>query len=189
MNPLKLDIKPYTPENKYRSDYNKCCSGPYVDTSKLHRAMNMVGMFDTPYNRSILSDGAIDITYFIGQQKITFNFVVTGWDMIDTESTDEDDGYCVSVQLNSITQNVDNYNFDNNYYLNGISHPTRGYEWFISRAMWMVKDLTFATDLIMDYEFCGNQHHLPDGWYDDLEFVKKLFTERDKLNELKKDFE
>lgn len=189
MNPLKLDIKPYTPENKYRSDYNKCCSGPYVDTSKLHRAMNMVGMFDTPYNRSILSDGAIDITYFIGQQKITFNFVVTGWDMIDTESTDEDDGYCVSVKLNSITQNVDNYNFDNNYYLNGISHPTRGYEWFITRTMWTVKDLTFATDLIMDYEFCGNQHHLPDGWYDDLEFVKKLFTERDKLNELKKDFE
>ena len=187
---IKLNLdNPYTPENKYRSDYNKCCSGPYVDTSKLHRAMNTIGMFDTPYNRSILENGAIDITYFIGIQKITFNFVVTGWNMIDTESTDEDDGYCVNVKLDSITQNMDNYNFDNNYYLNGISHPTRGYEWFITRTMWMVKDLTFATDLIMDYEFCGNQHHLPDKWYDDLEFIKKLFVERDKLNELKKDFE
>lgn len=187
MNQLKIDIQPF-PENKYSSDYNKCCSGPYVDTSKLHRAMNTIGMFDTPYNRSILENGAIDITYYIGQQKITFNFVVTGWNMIDTESTDEDDGYCVNVRLNSITQNMDNYNFDYNY-CHGISHPTRGYEWFIGQTMWMVKDLTFATDLIMDYEFCGNQHHLPDRWYVDLEFIKKLFVEREKLNELKKDFE
>jgi hypothetical protein len=44
------------------------------------------------------------------------------------------------------------------------------------------------TDVIAAYHFGHNKYNLPDKWYIDKDFVEKLFTEHNKLEEIKDDF-
>ena len=82
---------------------------------------------------------------------------------------------------------VDNENlFDNQ--LGELNNLKLDYEFIIEETYWTIKDLVFMTDVIAAYHFGYNKYNLPDKWYYDKDFVIKLFTEHNKLEEIKNDF-
>jgi hypothetical protein len=163
----------------YSTDYVDW-EGPYFDLSKLVRALDCEGLYDTEYNRGILRDASINVIYYKGSCKVTFHFDVSGWNYFENpKAKDDTDSYIYNLRLVDIIYESDyTYGSDNHQY-----------DFMINRVYWSIKSLIFATDLIMDYEYCGNKHNHPDKWYYDIEYMSKLYNEYTKLDEIKDDFE
>ena len=152
--------------------------GPYVDANSLKRAFGCIGAYDNPYNRSIMNDASIKIFYYNWNNTIRFTYRIASWYKIETESDDELDQYAYSVILENITCDF------------GVcaEHEAKYYEYLIESSYWTIKDLVFMTDVIAAYHFGHNKYNLPDKWYIDKDFVRKLFTEHNNLEEIKNDF-
>lgn len=162
--------------------------GPYIDADSLQRAFGFIGTYDTPYNRRMMEDAAIKIFYYNGSNKISFTYKVDKWYPIETESDDELDKYVYSISLESITCDYGSTWYDTNRFSMCASNEAKDYEFIIESTYWTIKDLVFMTDVIAAYHFGHNKYNLPDKWYYDKEFVIKLFTEHNKLEEIKDDF-
>ena len=170
----------------YSTDYVDW-EGPYFDLSKLVRALDCVGLYDTEYNRSILRDASIKVVYYKGPSKMTFHFDVSGWNAFENpKAKDDTDNYIYNLSLvNIICEDDYTETLNKNVYGSYIHH----YDFLFNRVYWSIKDLIFATDLIMDYEYCGNKHHHPVKWYYDVDYISKLYDANIKLEQIKDDFE
>ena len=158
--------------------------GPYFDLSKLVRALDCEGLYDTEYNRGILQDACINVVYYKGPCKMTFHFEVRGWNYFENpKAKDDTDNYIYNLSLADITS--ESGYVENKVYGMYIHH----YDFMFNRVYWSIKDLIFATDLIMDYEYCGNKHNHPNEWYYSTDYISKLYDEYTKLEEIKDDFE
>lgn len=162
--------------------------GPYVDANTLKRAFECIGAYDTPYNRRIMNEAAIQIFYYNGDNKIRFTYRISSWYKIETDSDEELDQYVYSVILENITCVSDSAWYDTNHFSMCAENETKNYEFIMESSYWRIKDLVFMTDVIAAYHFGHNKYNLPDKWYIDKDFVEKLFTEHKKLEEIKDDF-
>lgn len=170
----------------YSTDYVDW-EGPYFDLSKLVRALECEGLYDTDYNRGILRDACIKVVYYKGPSKMIFNFDVSGWNYYENpKAKDITDSYIYNLRLVDIICEDDYAKLSNGQVYGSYIHH---YDYMINRVYWSIKSLIFATDLIMDYEYCGNKHNHPDKWYYDIEYMSKLYNEYTKLDEIKEDFE
>lgn len=170
----------------YNTDYVDW-DGPYFDLSKLNRALDCEGLYDTEYNRGILRDACINVVYYKGSCKVTFHFNVKGWNYYENpKAKDVTDTYIYNLSLEDIICETD-YTETKNRQVYGsyINH----YDFMFNRVYWSIKDLIFATDLIMDYDYCGNKHNHPDEWYYKIDYLSKLYDENLKLEQIKDDFE
>lgn len=173
--------------NKFVNNYTGF-DGPYVDASSLKRAFGYIGAYDTPYNRSIMNDASVKIFYYKGNNTIRFTYKVDKRYTIESNSNDELDKYAYSVVLESITCDFGSSWYDTNNFSMCARNEAKDYEFIIESSYWTIKDLVFMTDVIAAYHFGNNKYNLPDKWYFDKEFVNKLFTEHNKLEEIKNDF-
>jgi hypothetical protein len=173
--------------NKFVNNYTGF-DGPYVNVDSLKQAFGFIGAYDTPYNRRMLENAAIKIFYYNGSNKISFTYKVDKWYPIETDNNDELDKYVYSISLESITCDYGSAWYDTKHFSMCAENEAKDYEFIIECTYWRIKDLVFMTDVIAAYHFGHNKYNLPDKWYIDKDFVEKLFTEHNKLEEIKDDF-
>lgn len=152
--------------------------GPFVDVSGIYQAMDLIGCYDTEYNRQkMLNSRYLDVYFYVYGSKLNYHFYVGGFDIEDTQSTDPSlDDYWFRIAPMEIT--VENFgtrivDFDK-------------FTKIISEKPWRLKDLTYYLELITDQMYYKNTQKSGDLMNSD--YVDKLLQVKKKLESVKQDF-
>lgn len=122
----------------------------------------------------------IKIIYDLGNQKLTFDFKVEGFNLYDGY---EDESniymeYFYSCYLYSVTNDGEGFKY--NWRLPDCR------EYF--RQPLQIKDMTFLTDLILEVRFFGNPRGITEEQFSDYKFLNKLRDSYRKEQNLQEDF-
>ena len=157
--------------------------GPFVDYSAVENGMNTLYLIDTPETRYRLNSMGLEVYYYSPYNtKTTFRFKVEGTDLPNPNNyTFGEDNiyehYLYYCYLNDIT--VDNmptlYGFPmicGDYFKEPLS----------------LKDITFITDLIVDYMWGKNQYNLKEDDFKNITLLHKIRKNVSDLKDIEKDF-
>lgn len=122
----------------------------------------------------------IKIIYDLGNQKLTFDFKVEGFNLYDGY---EDEAniymeYFYSCYLYSVTNDGEGFKY------NWRLPDCRGY----FRQPLQIRDMTFLTDLILEVRFFGNPRGITEEQFSDYKFLNKLRDSYRKEQNLQEDF-
>lgn len=170
-------------------------AGPLVDYTELQRGMlSYSSGYYNDYDRM-----SIDVIYYTKyDNKVTFTFNVNGFDfnqnntmVSDTPADLFTNAYLFRLDLYSINQVRDNiYAGDGGMFHCELPTPINikyaPQSYFHTHHE--IKDIVFITDLIMDVFYGYNKYKLDKNKINDVEYLRKVMTIQDKLNEIEKDF-
>ena len=168
-------------------------AGPLVDYTELQRGMlSYSSSYYNDYDRM-----SIDVIYYTEyNNKVTFTFNVIDYynhqnTMISDNMVDQfTDAFSFKLDLYSINHVRDNvfagdrmFHFELPQPIN-IKYAPQSY--FLTH--YKIKDIVIMTDLMMDVFFGDNKYKLDKNKINDVEYLSKVKTIQDKLNEIEKDF-
>lgn len=169
-------------------------AGPLVDYTELQRGMlSYSSSYYNDYDRM-----SIDVIYYtVFNNKVTFTFNVIDYynhqnTMISDNMVDQfTDAFSFKLDLYSINQVRDNiYAGDGGMFHCELPTPINikyaPHSYFHTHNE--IKDIVFMTDLIMDVFYGDNKYKLDKNKINDVEYLRKVMTIQDKLNEIEKDF-
>ena len=153
--------------------------GPFVDVSGIYQAMDLIGCYDTEYNRQMLEQSLnMEVYFYVYGHKLTYRFYIGGFDLEDTQSTDPSlNDYWFRIAPTEMNiENLGICSFNKNAFNNIITCRT-----------WKLKELTYYLELLTDQMYCGNTKNTGDLF--NMDYLNKLFRLEYKLESIKKDFE
>lgn len=169
-------------------------AGPLVDYTELQRGMlSYSSGYYNDYDRM-----SIDVIYYtVFNNKVTFTFNVIDYynhqnTMISDNMVDQfTDAFSFKLDLYSINQVRDNiYAGDGGMFHCELPTPINikyaPQSYFHTHHK--IKDIVFMTDLIMDVFYGYNKYKLDINKINVVEYLRKVMTIQDKLNEIEKDF-
>lgn len=171
-------------------------AGPLVDYTELQKSMQSFSYSSSYYNS--YDRMSIDVIYYTEyNNKVTFKFNVIDYynhqnTMISDNMVDQfTDAFSFKLDLYSINHVRDNiftgdgrmFNFELPSPIN-IKYAPQSY--FLTH--YKIKDIVFMTDLMMDVFYGDNKYKLDKNKINDVEYLRKVKTIQDKLNEIEKDF-
>lgn len=170
-------------------------AGPLVDYTELQRGMHSFSYSSyNSYDRM-----SIDVFYYTEyDNKITFTFNVNDFYFNQNNTMVGDvpadlftNAYLFKLDLYSINQVRDNIFADNGRIFHcelpspiNIKYAPQSY----FRTHHEIKDIVFMTDLMMDVFYGDNKYKLDKDKINNVEYLSKVKTIQDKLNEIEKDF-
>ena len=135
---------PKDPVIDLRNDFTGF-QGPFVDYSLVERGMNTIGLIYTPDNRDCFHNMGLEVYYYSPYNtKTTFKFKVEGTDLPGSGYTFGVDNIYEHYLYYCYIQNITVDDMPSLY-----GFPIVGCEYF--REPLNLKDITFITDLIVDY--------------------------------------
>ncbi len=172
-------------------------AGPLVDYTGLQKSMQSFSYSSSYYNS--YDRMSIDVIYYTEyNNKVTFKFNVNGFDfnqnntkVSDTHADLFTNAFSFKLDLYSINHVSDNvfagddrmFHFELPTPIN-IKYAPQSY--FLTH--YKIKDIVFMTDLMMDVFYGDNKYKLDKNKINDVEYLSKVKTIQDKLNEIEKDF-
>lgn len=167
-------------------------AGPLVDYTNLQKCKHSFSIYS--YDRM-----SLDVIYYIEYyNKVTFTFNVNGFYFNQNNTMVSDipadlftNAYLFKLDLYSINQVRDNiYAGDDRMF--HCELPTQINIKYVPQLYFHthheIKDIVFMTDLMMDVFYGDNKYKLDKNKINDVEYLRKVKTIQDKLNEIEKDF-
>lgn len=171
---VKEALNPYVIDHSSTGPYE----GPFVDVSGIYQAMDLIGEYDTVFNRNRLQHSMhLDVYFYVHGNKLNYSFYVSGFDLEDTQALNpsaEDYWYRIAPQ--EIT--VENFGC----HIVDFEKFTQ----IIATRPWRLKELTYYLGLITDQMYYGNTNKTGDLMNTD--YVNKLLLAKKKLESVEQDF-
>ena len=168
-------------------------AGPLVDYTELKNCMLSFSSYYNSYNRM-----SIDVIYYVEyNRKITFTFNVTNFDFNQNNKMNYGkpadlftNAYLFRLDLHSIKQESDDISAGDRMFHFELPTPInmKYVPQFYFHTHHEIKDIVFMTDLIMDVFYGDNKYKLDKNKISNVEYLSKVKTIQDKLNEIEKDF-
>ena len=172
-------------------------AGPLVDYTELQRGMHSFSYSSSYYNS--YDRMSLDVIYYTEyDNKVIFTFNVNSFDFNQNNTMVGDipadlftNAYLFRLDLYSINQVRDNiFAGDGRLFSCELPSPINikyaPQSYF--RTHHEIKDIVFMTDLMMDVFYGDNKYKLDKNKINDVEYLSKVKTIQDKLNEIEKDF-
>lgn len=171
-------------------------AGPLVDYTELQRGMHSFSY--SSYNNYNYDRMSIDVFYYTEyDNKITFTFNVDGFDFNQNNTMVGDvpadlftNAYLFRLDLYSINQVRDNIFAGDKMFHFELPSPIniKYVPQLYFHIHHEIKDIVFMTDLMMDVFYGDNKYKLDKDKINNVEYLSKVKTIQDKLNEIEKDF-
>lgn len=191
--PLRMRRQALVSEQFYRNQGR--FAGPFIDYTELQKGMQSFS-YSSYYNSDRMS---IDVIYYTEyDNKVTFTFNVYGFDFNQNNTMVGDipadlftNAYLFRLDLYSINQVRENrwvgdsrmFHFEMPAPIN-IKYAPQSY----FHTHHEMKDIVFMTDLMMNVFYGDNKYKLDKDKISNVEYLSKVKTIQDKLNEIEKDF-
>lgn len=171
-------------------------AGPLVDYTELQRGMHSFSY--SSYNNYNYDRMSIDVFYYTEyDNKITFTFNVDGFYFNQNNTMVGDvpadlftNAYLFKLDLCSIKQERDNIFAGDRMFHFELPTPIniKYVPQLYFHIYHEIKDVVFMTDLLMDVFYGDNKYKLDKDKINNVEYLSKVKTIQDKLNEIEKDF-